>query len=234
MAKYNLTTIFKSSIGKKIVMGLTGLFLISFLLVHCGINACIFLNDNGETFNKAAHFMGTNLFIRTAEIGLFLGLLIHIIQGLVLTYQNNKKRPIKYAVNAGNQNSKWYSRSMGLLGTLLLIFLIIHMGDFWTHSRVPGLVGGLPEVEYDGVVYHDLYAKMVEEFKEVFVVILYVISMFSLGFHLLHGFSSAFQSLGVNHSKYNPIIKSVGLGFSIIIPILFALMPLSIYFGLIK
>ncbi|MBK6340732.1 MAG: succinate dehydrogenase cytochrome b subunit [Bacteroidetes bacterium] len=234
MAKYNLTTIFKSSIGKKIVMGLTGLFLISFLLVHCGINACIFLNDNGETFNKAAHFMGTNLFIRTAEIGLFLGLLIHIIQGLVLTYENNKKRPIKYAVNAGNQNSKWYSRSMGLLGTLLLIFLIIHMGDFWTHSRVPGLVGGLPEVEYDGVVYHDLYAKMVEEFKEVFVVILYVISMFSLGFHLLHGFSSAFQSLGINHSKYNPMIKSVGFGFSIIIPLLFALMPLSIYFGLIK
>jgi succinate dehydrogenase / fumarate reductase cytochrome b subunit len=234
MAKYNLTTIFKSSIGKKIVMGLTGLFLISFLLVHCGINACIFLNDNGETFNKAAHFMGTNLFIRTAEIGLFLGLLIHIIQGLVLTYQNNKKRPIKYAVNAGNQNSKWYSRSMGLLGTLLLIFLIIHMGDFWTHSRVPGLVGGLPEVEYDGVVYHDLYAKMVEEFKEVFVVILYVISMFSLGFHLLHGFSSAFQSLGINHSKYNPMIKSVGFGLSIIIPLLFALMPLSIYFGLIK
>lgn len=234
MAKYNLTTIFKSSIGKKIVMGLTGLFLISFLLVHCGINACIFFNDNGETFNKAAHFMGTNLFIRTAEIGLFLGLLIHIIQGLVLTYQNNKKRPIKYAVNAGNQNSKWYSRSMGLLGTLLLIFLIIHMGDFWTHSRVPGLVGGLPEVEYDGVVYHDLYAKMVEEFKEVFVVILYVISMFSLGFHLLHGFSSAFQSLGINHSKYNPMIKSVGFGFSIIIPLLFALMPLSIYFGLIK
>lgn len=234
MAKYNLTTIFKSSIGKKIVMGLTGLFLISFLLVHCGINACIFLNDNGETFNKAAHFMGTNLFIRTAEIGLFLGLLIHIIQGLVLTYENNKKRPIKYAVNAGNQNSKWYSRSMGLLGTLLLIFLIIHMGDFWTHSRVPGLVGGLPEVEYDGVVYHDLYAKMLEEFKEVFVVILYVISMFSLGFHLLHGFSSAFQSLGINHSKYNPMIKSVGFGFSIIIPLLFALMPLSIYFGLIK
>ncbi|MBK7138479.1 MAG: succinate dehydrogenase cytochrome b subunit [Bacteroidetes bacterium] len=234
MAKYNLTTIFKSSIGKKIVMGLTGLFLISFLLVHCGINACIFFNDNGETFNKAAHFMGTNLFIRTAEIGLFLGLLIHIIQGLVLTYENNKKRPIKYAVNAGNQNSKWYSRSMGLLGTLLLIFLIIHMGDFWTHSRVPGLVGGLPEVEYDGVVYHDLYAKMVEEFKEVFVVILYVISMFSLGFHLLHGFSSAFQSLGINHSKYNPMIKSVGFGFSIIIPLLFALMPLSIYFGLIK
>ena len=210
------------------------MFLISFLLVHCGINACIFLNDNGETFNKAAHFMGTNLFIRTAEIGLFLGLLIHIIQGLVLTYENNKKRPIKYAVNAGNQNSKWYSRSMGLLGTLLLIFLIIHMGDFWTHSRVPGLVGGLPEVEYDGVVYHDLYAKMVEEFKEVFVVILYVISMFSLGFHLLHGFSSAFQSLGINHSKYNPMIKSVGFGFSIIIPLLFALMPLSIYFGLIK
>jgi len=234
MAKYNLTTIFKSSIGKKIVMGLTGLFLISFLLVHCGINAFIFLNDNGETFNKAAHFMGTNLFIRTAEIGLFLGLLIHIIQGLVLTYENNKKRPIKYAVNAGNQNSKWYSRSMGLLGTLLLIFLIIHMGDFWTHSRVPGLVGGLPEVEYDGVVYHDLYAKMLEEFKEVFVVILYVISMFSLGFHLLHGFSSAFQSLGINHSKYNPMIKSVGFGFSIIIPLLFALMPLSIYFGLIK
>lgn len=234
MAKYNLTAIFTSSIGKKIVMGLTGLFLISFLLVHCAINACIFFNDNGETFNKAAHFMGTNLFIRTAEIGLFLGLLIHIIQGLMLTFENNKKRPIKYAISAGNQNSKWYSRSMGLLGTLLLIFLIVHLGDFWTHSRLPGLVGGLTEIEYDGVVYHNLYEKMMEEFQEVIVVILYVLSMFSLSFHLMHGFSSAFQSLGIHHSKYNPIIKSVGFGFSIIVPIIFALMPLGIFFGLIK
>lgn len=234
MAKYTFKAIFSSSIGKKMVMGLTGLFLISFLLVHCLINATIFFNDGGETFNKAAHFMSTNLLIRVMEIGLFLGLIIHIVQGLVLTYENNKKTPIKYAVNAGNQNSKWYSRSMGLLGTLLLIFLIVHLGDFWTHSRLPGIVGGLSEIEYDGMVYHNLYEKMTEEFKEIFVVILYVLSMFSLSFHLLHGFSSAFQSLGINHPKYNPIIKSIGFSYSIIIPILFAAMPLAIFFGLIK
>ena len=127
--------LFNSSIGRKIAMALTGIFLISFLLVHCGVNAMIFLNDGGETFNAAAEFMGTNWLIRTVEIGLFAGLFWHIFQGLFLWNDNYKKRKNKYAQSAGNANSTWYSRSMGLLGTLLLLFLIIHINHFWIGSR---------------------------------------------------------------------------------------------------
>src|ERR1700740_221135 len=132
---------FTSSIGKKFIMGLTGLFLITFLIVHCSINAMIFFNDGGQTFNHWAHFMGTNLIVRTMEIGLFAGLLLHIVQGLILWSQNSKARPVKYAVNDANSNSKWYSRSMGLLGTLLLLFLVIHLYHFWTPSRFGGMMG---------------------------------------------------------------------------------------------
>jgi len=113
---------FTSSIGKKLIMGLTGLFLITFLIVHAGANSCIFLNDGGETFNAVAHFMSHNWILRFIEVGLFAGLILHIVQGLILWKQNSGARPVKYSVNAANQNSKWYSRSMGLLGTLLLFF----------------------------------------------------------------------------------------------------------------
>ena len=117
MAKNNF---FTSSIGKKVIMGLTGLFLISFLIVHVGINSLIFVNifdpsDAGATFNAAAHFMSHNYVIRVLEIGLFVGLIAHIVQGILLTLENKKKRPVAYAVIDGKANSKWYSRSMGLL-----------------------------------------------------------------------------------------------------------------------
>src|SRR3982750_3641345 len=98
---------FTSSIGKKFTMGLTGFFLITFLIVHCGLNAMIFFNDGGETFNHWAHLMGANLIIRTMEIGLFLFLLLHIVQGLILWQQNTNARPAKYAVNNPSANSKW-------------------------------------------------------------------------------------------------------------------------------
>ena len=118
---------FTASIGKKFAMGLTGLFLITFLMVHAGVNSSIFVNDNGETFNSAAHFMSHNWVIRIMELGLFAGLFLHIIQGLLLWKQNKAARPVKYEMSDANKNSKWYSRSMGLLGTLLLFFLIIHI-----------------------------------------------------------------------------------------------------------
>src|SRR6188508_2911241 len=116
---------FTSSIGKKIIMGLTGFFLIIFLIVHCGVNSMIFFNDGGETFNHWAHFMGSNLIVRTMEIGLFAFLILHIVQGLILWKQNNAARPVKYAVNKPEKNSTWYSRGMGLLGTLILMFLVL-------------------------------------------------------------------------------------------------------------
>ena len=106
--------LFTSSIGKKFTMGLTGLFLISFLVIHCTVNSMIFFNDGGEMFNTWAHFMSHNYIVRFLEIGLFAGLIVHIVQGLLLWKQNNAARPVKYAMNAAGTNSKWYSRSMGL------------------------------------------------------------------------------------------------------------------------
>jgi len=212
---------FSSSIGKKFAMGLTGLFLITFLIVHAGINSCIFLNDGGETFNAAAHFMSHNWIIRFMEIGLFAGLFIHIIQGLILWKQNKNARPVGYAVNAVSTNSKWYSRSMGLLGTLLLFFLIIHVSKFFVSTKIALYGSGDEE--------HNLYYQMKEEFAKWWVVVIYLFGVASLFWHLLHGFSSAFQTLGINHKRYTPIIKAAGAAYSVIICVLFALMPLAFY-----
>lgn len=222
-----------SSIGKKFVMALTGLFLISFLVVHVGVNACIWAPDNGEMFNKAAHFMGSTIVIRILEVGLFVGFFIHIIQGLVLEFQNRKKRGTAYAINYGSRGSKWYSRSMGLLGTLLLLFLIMHLYHFWTPSRLGGIanIHELETVEYNGKEYHNLFAEIVKVFQSPWVVVLYVLACISLAYHLLHGFQSACRTLGLVNQRYMSLIQSLGLGFSIIIPLTFAMMPVSVFLG---
>ncbi len=209
-------------------MGLTGLFLITFLVVHCFINSLIFFNDGGLTFNIGADFMAHNWIIRFGELVLFAGLILHVVQALVLTLENKKARPVGYAQINGAANSSWYSRSMGLLGTLLLIFLIIHLAHFWVKSRFTGLPGE------DANGNENLYAVMQTTFSQLWVVVIYCLSMISLAYHLMHGFQSAFQTLGLNHKKYTPLIKSVGLWFSIIIPVIFALMPLTMHFGIIK
>lgn len=222
----SIANAFSSSIGRKLVMGITGLFLISFLIVHCFLNSFVFFDQTGELFNEGAHFMATNWIIRAMEIVLMAGLLLHIYQGARLTFQNQAARPEKYAYNNGNANSKWYSRSMGLLGTLLLIFLIVHLSNFWVVSRFTGI----PTTDANG--HEDLYAVMKETFKNLGIVILYVLSMVSLAYHLLHGFASTFQTLGWNHKKYTPVIKAIGVWFSILIPLIFAAMPIWIYLGL--
>ncbi len=218
----------KTSIGKKVIMGLTGLFLILFLVVHCFINALIFFNDGGLIFNIGASFMAHNWLIRAGELVLFAGLIVHVVQALILTLENKKARPIGYAKIDGAANSSWYSRSMGLLGTLLLIFLIIHLIHFWVKSRFTGLPGE------DANGNENLYAVMQETFSIFWVVVLYTLSMISLAYHLLHGFQSSFQTLGLNHKLYTPIIKKTGIAFSIIIPFIFALMPILMYLGIIK
>jgi succinate dehydrogenase / fumarate reductase cytochrome b subunit len=222
----NWSLLFSSSIGKKIVMALTGIFLVVFLVVHCYVNANVFFSGAEENFNRAAHFMGTNLLIRVTEIGLFAGFILHIVQGYKLELQNRSTRKSKYAVTAGNKTSKWYSRSMALLGTLILLFLIIHLAHFWVPSRF----GRLTEVEYDGKSYHNLYLEMKNIFAEPWVVIVYVLGCFSLGWHLLHGVQSAAQTMGCTSSNYFPLIKNIGFAFSIIIPLIFALMPIFMHF----
>ena len=227
-----------SSVGKKLVMSLSGLFLISFLVVHVGLNATIFNdlpifdeNDNGRMFNKAAHFMGSTVVIRIMEIGLFVFFFIHIIQGYLLVAKNKAARKINYAVKPGTKGTTWYSKSMGLLGTLLLLFLVMHIAHFWVPSRV---TLDLAPVQYGDMEAHDLFARMVAVFQEPWVVILYLLGCISLAWHLLHGFQSAFRTLGLSNHRYIALIQSLGVGFSIIVPALFALMPISMYFGWIR
>ena len=226
---------FASSIGKKITMGLTGFFLIIFLIVHCSVNSMIFFNDGGETFNHWGHFLGTNLITRVMEIGLFLFLLLHVVQGLILWKQNRNARPAKYQVNDRESNSKWYSRSMGLLGTLILIFLVLHLYHFWTPSRFGGMAGIEPLEEatlatYNNQAAHNLYKEMQVVFQDnLLVVIIYLLGVFSLFWHLLHGFQSAFQTFGMNHKRYTPLIRAAGIGYTVVICLLFALMPIAFY-----
>jgi succinate dehydrogenase / fumarate reductase cytochrome b subunit len=229
---------FTSSVGKKLVMALSGLFLISFLVVHVGINACVFNdlpifdpNDNGRMFNKAAHFMGSTVVIRILEIGLFIVFFIHIIQGYVLEAKNLSRRSIGYNVKMGTKGSRWYRKSMGLLGTLLLLFLVMHISHFWIPSRV---TQDLAPVQYGDMEAHDLFARMVAVFQNGWIVALYVVGCISLAWHLLHGFQSAFRTLGLSNHKYISLIKATGTGFSILVPLLFALMPISMYMGWIQ
>lgn len=215
--------VFTSSVGKKLVMGFTGIFLILFLIVHAGLNACIWAGDGGEMFTKGAHFMGANWVPRILEIGLFAGLILHIVQGLMLEISNRSKRPVGYAVNYGNNGSKWYSRSMGLLGTLILLFLVLHLYHFWLPNRSnQGFLLG-EEI--------NLYEKMKLEFSVVWVVVVYVLGCISLGYHLAHGFQSAFRTLGVHNKRYNLMLTSFGYAFAIIITLVFAMMPVSFYMG---
>lgn len=217
---------FSSSIGKKFSMALTGIFLILFLIVHAGINACIFLNDGGETFNAAARFMSHNWIMRFMEVGLFVGLILHIVQGLMLTNQNNKARPVDYAYNQPNKNSQWYSRSMAILGTLLLLFLIIHLAHFFVGTKVA--------LYSPGSTDHNLYIEMKEVFSITWVVVVYLLGVAALFWHLYHGFQSAFQTLGIHHKRYTPMLQKIGTAYALIICLLFALMPISMYFGWIN
>lgn len=225
-----MSFLFSSSLGRKLMMAVTGASLIGFLLVHCGINATVLFNDGGETFNEAAKFMATNWLIRTAEILLFVGLLWHIVQGIWLTFDNQKRRKAKYNASPGNSNSKWYSRSMGILGSILLIFLVVHLKHFWIVSRF-GLPHHLPELTGGG---EDLFSEMVAVFANPVPVVIYVLGCIGLSYHLLHGFGSAFQTLGINHKSYTPIIAAVGQVFSIVVPLVFALIPVVMHLELIK
>jgi len=225
---------FTSAVGRKYVMALTGIFLITFLLVHVGLNACIFAdlnwlnpNDNGEMFNRAAHFMGSTIVTRILEIVLFIGFIIHIIQGYVVEARNRQTRGQGYQIALGNRGSTWMSRSMAILGTLIFMFLVLHISKFWWSSRV---THDLQPANYgNGVEMHDLYLRMYEVFQSPVIVIIYVLSVLFLGFHLWHGFHSAFRSMGVHNKKYLNLLKGLGYGFTVLVCLLFALMPIAMF-----
>lgn len=214
-----------ASITQKVLMALTGLFLCTFLVVHLAGNLQLIPGmGTREGFNEYALFMTTFPLIKIVSYGLYASIVLHAIVALVLTIQNKKARPIKYAKNNAAANSKWSSRNMGLLGSVILVFIVIHMKSFWAEYHW----GELP---LDANGNKDLYEITIGAFKEPLYVLFYVISLIALAFHLSHGFESGFQSLGLNHKKYTPWIKKFGVAFGIIICLLFAIIPISIYFA---
>lgn len=223
---------FTSSIGKKVIMSLTGLFLISFLVVHLAGNLQLLVNDGGQQFNLYAQFMTENPIIQFTAYGLYVGFLLHIIQGIILWIQNKKARGSNgYAVKVtrATATNAFAAKNMAWLGILILIFLVIHMGDFWYATKF----GSVAEIAYDGIdrPMKNLYMRVDASFHNPIIVVVYVLGMIALGLHLLHGFQSAFQTLGLNHPKYSPFIKGIGFAFSIIVPLMYAAIPILVFFG---
>jgi succinate dehydrogenase / fumarate reductase cytochrome b subunit len=271
------SAILKSSIAKKYWMAFTGLFLCLFLSGHLAGNLQLIFSD-ALHFNQYALFMTTNPAVKILSYVTYISILFHAIDGIVLTIQNKKARPVAYAKTDGSSSS-FSSRNMAVLGTVILVFIVTHMVNFWAvmhfDKNMPLQTitiaqagqqqefylttdgGYLPKAQVDQQMvkienrteffdaaanvkikegYKDLHKITIAFFKDpktgLIATILYVLAMFTLAFHLLHGFQSAFQSLGLSNPKYTPIIKKFGTAFAIIVPLLFAIIPVYIHFFL--
>jgi succinate dehydrogenase / fumarate reductase cytochrome b subunit len=249
---------FNSSLGKKLIMALTGLFLCTFLIVHLGGNLLLFRDDEGYGFNVYANFLTHFPPIEVVAYLLYLSILVHAVYALILTLKNRSARPVSYA-SANKSPASWSSKNMGLLGSILLLFIVIHMSDFWYAYKYSHKVGykeyrtdlatdkttavdyvpTTPNFEksistennYEIVRVKDLHARVASSFSNVWYVIFYVIAMGAVSFHMLHGFQSSFRTLGWVHRKYTPIVCFIGTWlFAVIIPIGFAAMPVYYYF----
>jgi len=220
------TDTFGSTIGRKLLMSLTGLFLIIFLTVHLLGNIAIFNDDGGLAFNAYAVFMGHNPLIKIVSYALYISILLHAIIALWLWIINKIARPVGYAVSNANENSTWASRSMLLLGSLVFIYIVIHLKDFWWHYKM----GGDYDFSMDTNGNRNLYGLVILQFQSLITLIIYLVGLIALAIHLWHGFESAFQTLGLQHQRYTPAIKLIGKLFSIIVPSGFAAMPIYVYF----
>ncbi len=253
---------FNSSLGKKLIMALTGLFLCTFLIVHLGGNLLLFLNDDGYGFNVYANFLTHFPPIEVVAYLLYLSIVVHAVYALVLTIQNRKARPVRYA-EINKSPATWSSKNMGLLGSILLLFIVIHMSDFWFNYKYSSKIGfkeyrtdlatdktqavdyipSSPNFEksvstvnnFEIVRVKDLHARVASSFSNLLYVIFYVIAMGAVSFHLLHGFQSAFRTLGWVHRKYTPVVYFIGTWlFGVIIPLGFAAMPVVYYVQSLK
>jgi succinate dehydrogenase / fumarate reductase cytochrome b subunit len=204
---------FTYSIGKKIIMSLTGLFLVTFVIEHVTANFLLFANDNGVSYNEYSHFMSTNIFIKIIEYILFACLIFHAVDGIIIWSQNRRARPQGYVMDKGSPGTFWTSRNMIISGSLVLLFLIIHLGTFFVPYRITGTVD-------------NLFERVHEEFKNPFFTGFYVFSMIMLALHLHHGFASAFQTIGFRSPKYYGAIKFLSVFLSIVICAGFASQPL--------
>jgi len=221
-----------SSIGKKIILSLSGLFLIAFLCVHLTLNLFLIFDNSGDLFNIGAHFMATNPLIKIIEPILAIGFITHIVLATTLTLQNRQARPIKYDKRNQSGNCTWSSRNMYILGGMVLIFLVIHLFNFWWKIKVTG-DPLLADTIVDGVHMENSYALVAGLFKSCFVYcLIYILGGIFLGLHLAHGFWSAFQSIGLCNKIWRKRWECLAKLFAIIIGGGFSIIPLYFLLGL--
>jgi len=215
---------YNSSIGKKFFVSITGLFLMAFLLVHLGVNSLLMFDDTGELFNRAAHFMGSNPIMKVIEPILGLGFILHIVYALIVQIVNWTKRPVKYAKWDQKESSSWASRNMIYLGAIVLIFLGIHLVNFFFKIKF----GTVAPITYaDGVEMHNSYLLVSELFKTCIAIdVLYVLGGIFLGLHLNHGFWSAFQTIGWSNTDWRKKLELVGSIYALVIAVGFSIIPL--------
>lgn len=204
---------FTSSIAHKFWMAITGIFLVTFLIVHLGINLSLFFGP--VNFNAASHFMATNPVIQVMQYVLAAGFLVHIVMGIRLTIKNNAARPIKYAYEKASENSTWASRNMIITGLLVLVFILLHLRDF------------LYEIKFTDHVTSD-YILVTQLFSIWYYTLFYVVAFIALGIHLSHGFNSAFQSVGLRNHIWKPFLMGLSIAYCIVIAVGFS--SIAIYF----
>jgi len=217
---------FSSSIGKKLIMSISGLFLLIFLAVHLIAN--LFLLIGPDAYNVATHFMDTNPLIQLMQPVLAAGFIIHILYASILTLQNQKARGTKsYAKVNQTESSKWASRNMYILGTIIFVFLAIHIWNFLYEIKI---AHSLAEVEVDGVMMHNAYALVTGLFKEcLLITLLYVVAGIALGLHLTHGFWASFQSIGFSNDVWRKRLECFGKIYAIVIAVGFAIIPIYLF-----
>lgn len=219
----------KTSIARKVLMALSGFFLIIFLLQHFTINLTSTCGE-GETFNSLSHFMGTNPLVQYVfQPVLIFGVIFHLIMGMYLEVQNSKARVIKYAMNKPGESASWVSRNMIVTGIMVLLFLGLHFYDFWIPEIKTKFIDGDMTGALDGVEGTRYFHELQHKFLDVWRVIIYCVAFIFLSLHLLHGFQSAFQSVGFRNHKYLPTIKKLGYLYAIVIPAGFVFIALFHY-----
>lgn len=216
-----LSTFLNSSIGKKFLMAITGSFLIIFLIIHLIGNITLFFGP--DAFNGYVKALDTiKPLIRVIEVVLLAAFVFHIYNGVRLWIENKKARPVNYKVNGSTDNTTIFSRTMFVSGSIIFIFLVLHLGTFFWRFNVHDPMNLASQHEYYKIVTHF--------FQYWWYVLVYVIAMVLLGFHLNHGFQSAFQTFGWNNKKYTPFIKKLGTLYAIIMAVGFASMPIYFFF----
>jgi succinate dehydrogenase / fumarate reductase cytochrome b subunit len=211
-----------ASISKKATMGIAGLFLALFLLVHLGLNLLLLRPDGGEWFRAASHFMGSNYIVKIIEIVLILSFIIHILIGVILWFQNQVARPKRY-FRTNRSDTAFMSKYMIHTGVIIFMFLIIHFMNFYFVKL--GIVAP-PE----GIDSHDFYTMAGLLFTNVYYSVIYIIALTVLGVHLNHALQSAFQTFGLYHNKYYVAIRRISMIYAVIVSLGFILIPLYYLF----